>query len=456
MEIKRIYNDPVDENDIANKRYVDKNVKAVVDKTIADTVDSIATGKTPLDNLVVGNITGKNLFDEQWGTLGKRYTNSTSVKFATTNASGQIGIANPIKLDKSKSYLIISTNSNYNTNGVYFYDANGIYLSHVYINYRAVPIPSDAYYMTFNLTGVTDIADLANYKWQIEYIDSETGTSTPYSKKKKYGYNSQESMGEIIVDDITCKNLLDSDKPNQKTGTVTWSGVGKSHTLTNTAATECVIWYIPIKAGEKYVFSYKQRNSGSLYLQIKERSAMNITNSSLLKTIVSNGAATAYTFVVENDGYLQISFSCSSPISDVLIEELQLEKGTVATEYAPHKSLGYTSGSNKNGSWVKYDDGRMECWNTHTFNNVSCTTQAGSTGYYRSDDYLLFPNFPQEFKSLETVVTSYAGSTGWHGMFVLNAEPHNNVRHGRFYLLITWSTTVPDPKVSYHAIGRWK
>lgn len=45
------------------------------------------------------------------------------------------------------------------------------------------------------------------------------------------------------------------------------------------------------------------------------------------------------------------------------------------------------SGSNANGSWVKYDDGRMECWGTGVFPNG---------GTYENDSYVTV-NFPQTF-----------------------------------------------------------
>ena len=40
----------------------------------------------------------------------------------------------------------------------------------------------------------------------------------------------------------------------------------------------------------------------------------------------------------------------------------QIEEGSTATNYSEYKGIGYTSGSNENGSWVKYDDGTE--WNT--------------------------------------------------------------------------------------------
>lgn len=44
----------------------------------------------------------------------------------------------------------------------------------------------------------------------------------------------------------------------------------------------------------------------------------------------------------------------------------------------PTKYFGYTSGSNENGSWVKYDDGRMECFSRKTFLAVPIQTAWGT------------------------------------------------------------------------------
>lgn len=140
-----------------------------------------------MGKIIVDDITSKNIFDNQWLPLGKRYSNNSSSAFATTTAENNVGILNPIKLDRSKRYFYLYTNSSYTTNGIYFYDENGIWTGdRTFTNPNAViTIPETAYYMTFNIQGVTDINDLKSYEWMIEYVDSPTSTHTGYAPYKE-------------------------------------------------------------------------------------------------------------------------------------------------------------------------------------------------------------------------------------------------------------------------------
>lgn len=147
-----------------------------------------------------------------------------------------------------------------------------------------------------------------------------------------YGGNDMDCIGYEIS-----KNLLNSDEPNFICDHTTWIGEGESHTFSNTTSLGgCVGWFIPVKAGETYTFSYKQRNSEALYLYIKEMSAMTLDNTFLLRKIVSDATGTKYSFIIENDCYLAIYFNNSQAVSNIPIENIQLEEGSVATEYTPY------------------------------------------------------------------------------------------------------------------------
>ena len=257
-------------------------------------------------------------------------------------------------------------------------------------------------------------------------------------------------MGSIIVDDINCKNLLNSDAPNFIGGYATWFGSGKSHTISKTTSWGgCVGWFIPVKAGEVYTFSYKQRNSEALYLYIREKSAMNLENGTILKTIVGDAIGTEYSFTIENDCYLFIMFDSSQPITDVLIEELQLEKGTVATNYSEYKGIGYTSGQNANGSWIKFEDGTMIC---DIIREYDFTTTKPWGALYESD-YINLGNLPQTFIEPPTVTASCVGGTY---VLVESFTPTVSTLGSTWFIRPIAQSDTAKTTIAFIVKGKWK
>lgn len=114
-----------------------------------------------------------------------------------------------------------------------------------------------------------------------------------------------------------------------------------------------------------------------------------------------------------------------------------------------NEGFGITSGSNANGSWIKYPDGTMICYHTST---TLLTTSAGSTYSFYSPTSAIF-TFPVAFISTPNVTFSTAGVGGtlfpWVGAGDIlnttqcNAWLHSTKNDGTGY-------------ISYQAIGRWK
>ena len=107
------------------------------------------------------------------------------------------------------------------------------------------------------------------------------------------------------------------------------------------------------------------------------------------------------------------------------------------------------SGSNDNGSWIKYSDGNMICRKTTGEINVSITTPWGSL--YEGNVSL--GNFPAEFIETPTISVTPFGSgmlieqggidaseTSWGNATCVRPNSVENVK-ARFYLM---------------AIGKWK
>lgn len=104
------------------------------------------------------------------------------------------------------------------------------------------------------------------------------------------------------------------------------------------------------------------------------------------------------------------------------------------------------SGSNANGSWVKWADGTMLCSSTGT---GAMTVSVYSGAIYRG---IKTVTFPQAFISQPFITTGTAGDQATNGW--LSASPVNNSSCNLVYFTI--ATTVTGCTLDYIAFGRWK
>lgn len=109
----------------------------------------------------------------------------------------------------------------------------------------------------------------------------------------------------------------------------------------------------------------------------------------------------------------------------------------------------YDSGSNSNGSWIRFNNGTMICSNTVQYANIAITTVWGS--FYESSKLSLGGNYPVPFiEEPDLVVTSH------YPNLVEKYGDANAITPGTFYAAKPKSTTGETVKVSYIAIGNWK
>lgn len=106
------------------------------------------------------------------------------------------------------------------------------------------------------------------------------------------------------------------------------------------------------------------------------------------------------------------------------------------------------SGSNENGSWIKYADGTMICYKRQTFNNVAIST---AWGVLYESTKLELGDFPQPF------VGNYPDFfiMPWQSFFVERAYNASLTSWGEFWA-VRPNTRTMDVIVSCFAIGRWK
>lgn len=111
-------------------------------------------------------------------------------------------------------------------------------------------------------------------------------------------------------------------------------------------------------------------------------------------------------------------------------------------------------------SWAKYASGLAECWGVFGDSMVNVNSAWGSVyygGWMGTDVNKNGRKYPFEFKAAPAVTAQYIGGNGdaW-----LVADVGNNVNeltHAPAFSLVRPSAgTIYNPRIAYHAIGRWK
>lgn len=111
------------------------------------------------------------------------------------------------------------------------------------------------------------------------------------------------------------------------------------------------------------------------------------------------------------------------------------------------------SGSNANGSWIKYADGTMIC--SHRFNadlNGWSWTAVGNV-YYKS---VSLPGFPNNFVGnvyVDRFLDVFNGALIWDSG---STSASTTTNPGNIYLFCANNINPTNIIVGYFAIGRWK
>lgn len=182
-------------------------------------------------------------------------------------------------------------------------------------------------------------------------------TSTPLSASKLNGlFDGEESMGSIVIEDITCKNILPTDVGNWEQGAIS---NGVNGTSTTRIRTNC---FIPIKANTEYYVSVQNKNYSFLNIHYYDtnknfvtdayNSYSQINGATGLAIKTPSGVAFARVVLRNADNTTTITASEVSSIKPMI------EKGSVGTNYVEHKEFYNEQNYSENERMVgKYYDG---------------------------------------------------------------------------------------------------
>lgn len=243
------------------------------------------------------------------------------------------------------------------------------------------------------------------------------------------------NLGDIEINSITCKNLF-----NKNTIISGWLRYSDNVLVDPTSTTFSTSDYIVIEENETYtlnLYNSTQLASGGImfYNENREWIQPGIPETKTVITFTTPENAKYVKFVLRNEAKNYI----------------QLEKGDEATKYTDYKTFGIVeSGSNDNGSWIKYADGTMICTQKISLSGLSLNQKWGVL-YYNVKD---IPNYPQSFISPPTI--SY-GSDGNNTFLIGNGSDSTNITLGAVLIC------APDSRIlNTHAIlhvtatGKWK
>ena len=243
----------------------------------------------------------------------------------------------------------------------------------------------------------------------------------------------KNNMGNIIVESISSKNLFN--KNDVVLDYYLSYDNGQPVNDTNMCYTN---YYIEVKSGDKYTMSNTSATIFTIHYYDVNKNWLGYNN--------QNNNLSSYTVtIINNAKYVRLA--CGKIAKD----SIQFEKGDKATEYNNYKAFGIIeSGSNSNGSWIKYSDGTMICHGYSQFSGVNINTSWGSL--YETANSLSLGNLPQEFISRPNVFLF-----SWQPFFIERVYNANNATSwGSFYPVRPTIATNMEIGVSKLAIGKWK
>lgn len=249
-------------------------------------------------------------------------------------------------------------------------------------------------------------------------------------------FDGSEPMGNIVVDSIRSKNMFNKSAiqinkyiPDNSTSETLADGYAPDNVRTTN--------WIKCKPNTTYTIS------GNV-----NRKKFQFKNASNVITFQSYGDSTANFTTLSDSVYFRIYFyKGDNPVFD----DVQIEEGSTATDYAPYQGLGYVSGSNANGNYIKYDDGTLMQWGNIT-KNLTVTRTSSAGGYY-DDGYGV--QLPQSFvdttyyanvmpaKNSNPTLKVYSITKNASNEFVFNLASQNSYSQNNFPFV-------------WEAIGRWK
>lgn len=216
---------------------------------------------------------------------------------------------------------------------------------------------------------------------------------------------------------------------------------------------------IILKAGTYTATIKKESGSlsdNSIVFYLRKSDGTNIYDGTIvfsqsIEAGVSDGTTYSSTFTLTEETRLHWIgyFGSDLRTFNNLILKFQIEESPTPTSYMPWAGYIVESGSNNDGKWIKYSDGRLITMHKVT-RNLARTATWGNM--YESTTQADLGNYPMAFKDIPFVyVTLHETNASLEAVQFSSA---NNA--GKVYILAPTSSESADYVFHVLAIGRWK
>ena len=255
------------------------------------------------------------------------------------------------------------------------------------------------------------------------------------------GLNFNKTNNQILINGSSTKEtniLLDSPNANKDEDGIILKAGAYTATIKKVSGS---------LANNPISFYLRKSNGTSIYNGT-------IVFSQIIEAGVSDGTAYSATFTLTEETRLHWLgyFGSDLRTFNNLILEFQIEESTTPTSYTPFAGYIVESGSNDNGSWIKYSDGTLIQYGNVT-KSINIKTKSGSSMWYYDDGYAI--NFPINFSDTNYFADVNAATSG---LITLNIYSITNYKNSicKFNLSSNMEYNNPSYKFRWFAIGRWK
>ena len=268
-----------------------------------------------------------------------------------------------------------------------------------------------------------------------EFFKNLPNTTTPLTAPRLNNLlDGGESMGNIVVDSIKGKNLFNKDFATLNSALATDGSIVARNGY-------MISDYIEVEENTDYYLSNVSGSNQVRTCGYFNSSKSFISYESITGDVVVSGKITT----PSNTKYIRVSVNMNN-------SNIQVEKGSIATNYTQYQGIGYVSGSNENGSYIKYDDGTLICYHKKQFSGVNITTANGSL-------YTATLTYPFEFpiSFIEEPVLNVTVQDIPDFTYCFPYIVRRNIEQIISIVLLRPSAVSnATTKVGYIAIGRWK
>lgn len=389
--------------------------------SIQSNIEDVFNGNEPMGSIVVDDISCKNKFQiltqslSAYGvTLTHNVDGSISIKGTSTSSSVYLTALKKIDVkDIDECDYTISFKNDFIANAIAIRLRKVTGTTKTQID-ELIYLDKKNKSKVLNLKSLIDsntesiemdivLFSAMEYNYTI-YPQIEKGsTSSSYTQYKKYGYNSNESMGNIIVNDISCKNKLGINNYEN----IAWSKNNNSTIVfeeeTIKITTNGTLYsgifgkllkFANINPNETYTISFEASSDNSISFQYGTTASpingsLNTQNKKISFTDLGNN-------IIDKNF---VFYSLTSVISTITIKNIQIEKGLVATDYVQHKEYD----NNLVQANINELASKLNVITKNTGSNQSVTFNGSLTGRY-----------------IFMYMTILNGGTGVAGIFTIN------------------------------------